>query len=198
MVVHPSCYTLPVTPSDSVAPRQIVVSPTGSGMRLDRFLAEQWPELSRTRVQELIEEGHVSVDGKPARKGSLRLRGDENIVVEIHERPATAAKPESIPLEILYEDEDVIAINKPAGMTVHAGAGNVSGTLVNALLGRGLALSTGGHPLRPGGARWQGGDCHAASPPSTARSPPERDRSAVMAVMSSSVTHPARTRTGSG
>jgi 23S rRNA pseudouridine1911/1915/1917 synthase len=119
-------------------------------MRLDRFLAEQLAELSRTRVQELIEEGHVSVDGKPTRKGSLHLRGGENIIVEIHERPAIAAKPESIPLEILYEDEDVIAINKPAGMTVHAGAGNVSGTLVNALLGRGLALSTGGHPLRPG------------------------------------------------
>ncbi len=60
------------------------------------------------------------------------------------------AKAEAIPLEVLYEDEDVIAINKPAGMTVHAGAGNVSGTLVNALLGRGLQLSKGGDPLRPG------------------------------------------------
>jgi len=60
------------------------------------------------------------------------------------------AKAEAIPLEVLYEDEDVIAINKPAGMTVHAGAGNPSGTLVNALLGRGLELSKGGDPLRPG------------------------------------------------
>jgi len=70
--------------------------------------------------------------------------------VEISARPAIAARPEPIPLEVLYEDEDVMAINKPAGMIVHAGAGNLSGTLVNALLGRGLKLSQGGDPLRPG------------------------------------------------
>ena len=121
-----------------------------SGERLDRFVAAQCPELSRMRVQELIESGHVQVDGKTARKGSSHLRGGEKISVEIPERPAIVAKAESIPLEILYEDEDVIAVNKPAGMTVHAGAGNASGTLVNALLGRGLALSQGGNPLRPG------------------------------------------------
>lgn len=101
-------------------------------------------------MRELIDSGHVHLDGKPARKGSVHLRGGEKITVEISERPAFAATPEAIPLEVLYEDEDVIAINKRAGMTVHAGAGNVSGTLVNALLGRGLTLSEGGHPLRPG------------------------------------------------
>ncbi|HEY6945472.1 MAG TPA: RluA family pseudouridine synthase, partial [Candidatus Acidoferrum sp.] len=105
---------------------------------------------SRTRVQELIDSGHVRLDGKVATKGSLHLRGNEKITVEVTARPYIVAKAEAIPLEVLYEDEDVIAINKPAGMTVHAGAGNVSGTLVNALLGRGLALSKGGDPLRPG------------------------------------------------
>ena len=101
-------------------------------------------------MQELIESGHVQLDGKPANKGSVRLRGGEKIIVEISERPAVTAKPEAIPLEALYEDEDIIAINKPAGMTVHAGPGNPSGTLVNALLGRGMELSKGGDPLRPG------------------------------------------------
>jgi len=137
------------SPPTSVC-RELIASSADAGTRLDRFLATQCPELSRTRVQELIESGRVQADGKVAKKGSLRLRGSETITVEIFERPAHAAKAESIPLDVLYEDEDVVAINKPAGMTVHAGAGNVSGTLVNALLGRGSALSQGGDPLRPG------------------------------------------------
>jgi 23S rRNA pseudouridine1911/1915/1917 synthase len=126
-----------------------VASSADSGLRLDRFVAAQWPELSRTRVQELIEAGLVLVGGRSA-KGSLRLRGGEHITVEVRPRPPLRAEAESIPLEILYEDEDVIAVNKPAGMTVHAGAGNTRGTLVNALLGRGQALSQGGDALRPG------------------------------------------------
>jgi 23S rRNA pseudouridine1911/1915/1917 synthase len=131
-------------------PRLLIPSSADSGERLDRFLAAQCPDLSRTRVQELIESGRVQLDGKPVDKGSVHLRGGEKISIEITERPAIVAKAEAIPLEVLYEDEDVIAINKPAGMTVHAGAGNPSGTLVNALLGRGLQLSKGGDPLRPG------------------------------------------------
>jgi 23S rRNA pseudouridine1911/1915/1917 synthase len=130
--------------------RELVVSMADSGLRVDRFVATQCPELSRTRVQELIESGHVRVDGKTASKGAMHLRGGETITVEISERPAILAEAEAIPLDVLYEDEDVIAINKAAGMTVHAGAGTVSGTLVNALLGRGQALAQGGDPLRPG------------------------------------------------
>ena len=107
------------------------------------------PEVTRTRVQELIEAGLVLVNSRPA-KGSHRLRGGERIQIEIQPRPPLRAEAESIPLDILYEDDDVIAVNKPAGMTVHAGAGNPSGTLVNALLGRGQALSQGGDALRPG------------------------------------------------
>lgn len=137
----------------SVSPprtRQLVASSSDSGERLDRFIAVQCPELSRTRLRELIDAGRVQIDGKPARKGALHLRGGEKITVEITERSVMVARAEAIPLEVLYEDEDVIAINKPAGMTVHAGAGNPSGTLVNALLGHGLQLSKGGDPLRPG------------------------------------------------
>jgi len=118
-------------------------------MRLDRFVAEHCPELSRTRVQELIEAGDVLVQGRAA-KGSYKLRGGETITVRISERPPIVAQAEAIPLDVLYEDDDVIAINKPAGMTVHAGAGAISGTLVNALLGRGQSLSQSGGALRPG------------------------------------------------
>jgi len=125
------------------------VEESDARVRLDRYLATQLPELSRTRIQELIEAGLVLVEGKP-RKGAHRLRVGEKIVVEAQARPPMRAEAESIPLNILYEDADVIVVNKPAGMTVHAGAGNTRGTLVNALLGRGQALSQGGDALRPG------------------------------------------------
>jgi 23S rRNA pseudouridine1911/1915/1917 synthase len=120
-----------------------------AGERLDRYLAAQLPELSRTRIQELIEAGLVLVDGKPT-KGAHRLHVSEKIVVDAQARPPMRAEAEAIPLEILYEDDDVIVVNKAAGMTVHAGAGNSRGTLVNALLGLGQTLSRGGDVLRPG------------------------------------------------
>lgn len=129
---------------------EFAVEPQEAGARLDRIVAAHCTDLSRTRVQELIESGLVLIDGKPAKKGSQHLRGEEKIEIEAPERPPIVAEAESIPLDVLYEDDDVIAINKPAGMTVHAGAGKVSGTLVNALLGRGQSLSRAGDPLRPG------------------------------------------------
>jgi 23S rRNA pseudouridine1911/1915/1917 synthase len=130
-------------------PLKIIVTPEAVGLRLDRFVSSHSPELSRTRVQELIEAGLVLLNGKPA-KDSHKVRADDVIEVTPTPRPAMKAEPEQIPLEILYEDDDLIAVNKVAGMTVHAGAGNSRGTLVNALLGRGQALSQGGDPLRPG------------------------------------------------
>jgi len=130
-------------------PSEFTVAPENSGARLDRYLASQLPELSRTRVQELIRDGLVLVDARTA-KDSLRLKGGERITVDAQPRPPLRAEPEAIPLDVLYEDEDVVVINKPAGMTVHAGAGNSRGTLVNALLGRGRPLSRGGDSLRPG------------------------------------------------
>ena len=129
---------------------EFVIEAGEARTRLDRIVAAHCPDLSRTRVQELIESGLVLINGKAAKKGSLHLRGSEKISIEAPERPPIVAQAEAIPLDVLYEDDDVIAINKPAGMTVHAGAGNVSGTLVNALLGRGQSLSQGGDPLRPG------------------------------------------------
>jgi 23S rRNA pseudouridine1911/1915/1917 synthase len=134
---------------------ELLVSAASRGTRLDRWLAMQCPELSRARLQELIEAGLVQVNGAAA-KASLKLRGGENVIVEARPRPPLRAEAESIPLEVLYEDDDLLVVNKPAGMSVHAGAGNSRGTLVNALLGRGQELSGGGAaadgeaPLRPG------------------------------------------------
>jgi 23S rRNA pseudouridine1911/1915/1917 synthase len=127
----------------------LVVAEGGADLRLDRYLAAQLPELSRTRIQELIEAELVLVEGKPT-KGAHRLHAGEKITVNAQPRPPLRAEAEVIPLDILYEDADVIVVNKPAGMTVHAGAGNTRGTMVNALLGRGQALSAGGDALRPG------------------------------------------------
>jgi 23S rRNA pseudouridine1911/1915/1917 synthase len=124
-------------------------TPDDVSQRLDRVVATHCPDLSRTRVQELIDSADILVNGKPA-KASYRLRGSEKITVTAEPRPPIRAEAESIPLDILYEDDDVVAVNKPAGMIVHAGAGNHKGTLVNALLGRGQSLSQGGDILRPG------------------------------------------------
>ena len=125
------------------------VAESEAGDRLDRVVTSHFPELSRTRVKELIDGGLVQVDGK-ASKVAHRLHRGEKIQVTPRQRPPLGAHAESIPLEILYEDADIIAVNKAAGMTVHAGTGNPSGTLVNALLGRGQALSQSGGVLRPG------------------------------------------------
>src|SRR6267143_4560669 len=146
----PPCYNLLVSSPDSATHRELLASASDSGARLDRFIASQCPELSRTGVQELIESGFVQINGHAAKKGALHLHGGEKITLEITERPPIRAEAESIPLEVLYEDDDVITINKPAVMIVHAGAGAISGTLVNALLGRGQSLSQSADPLRPG------------------------------------------------
>jgi 23S rRNA pseudouridine1911/1915/1917 synthase len=130
--------------------REFAVAPEEAGQRLDRVVTAHCAELSRTRIQELIEAGLVFIDGRAAKKGSQHVRGGERVTVDAQDRPPLRAEAEAIPLDILHEDEDVIAINKPAGMTVHAGAGNPRGTLVNALLGRGQSLSQSSDLLRPG------------------------------------------------
>lgn len=124
-------------------------SPGDKGKRLDQFLREKLPQYSRSRLQDWIEQGRVLVNGAPAKR-SYELRGGESIAVEPGELTPLKATPEEIPIEVLYEDADVIAINKPAGMVVHAGAGRHSGTLVNAVLHRFGKLSTVGGDLRPG------------------------------------------------
>lgn len=102
-------------------------------VRLDQFLSQNLDGLSRSRVQQLIEDGLVLVNGDTA-KANLRLRGGESVSVQIPPAVELDVQPENIPLSIVFEDEFVIVVNKPAGMTTHPGAGVVSGTLVNALL----------------------------------------------------------------
>lgn len=123
--------------------------PDAEPMRLDLYLSGQLAGETRASVQRLIEAGAVLVNGHQAR-ASLKLRGGENVSVDIPEPVEAEPQPESIDLEVLYEDSDLIVVNKPAGMVVHPGAGNSSGTLVNALLGHCTDLSGIGGELRPG------------------------------------------------
>jgi 23S rRNA pseudouridine1911/1915/1917 synthase len=119
------------------------------GMRLDSFLHARLPEFSRSRLQSWIRQARVNVAGR-AEKPSYLLRGGEVIELEPAGLPPLRASAEAIPLEVLYEDESAVVIDKPAGMVVHAGAGIHAGTVVNALLHRFNALSTLGGDLRPG------------------------------------------------
>jgi 23S rRNA pseudouridine1911/1915/1917 synthase len=112
-------------------------------------LSERIPLLSRTRIQELIREGNVHVDGHAAR-ASHRVAAGESIEIAVLPRPALVAAPEDLPLDLLLVDDDFVIVNKPAGMVVHAGAGHTRGTLVNALLHRLGKLSGTGGALRPG------------------------------------------------
>ena len=120
-----------------------------AGRRLDNVVHERLPQYSRARIQQWIRNGRVLVNGAAAR-ASYTVRGAETIQVEPADPPPLHAEPEEIPLTILYEDDDVVAVDKPAGMVVHAGAGVHSGTLVNALLHRFGALSGVGGEMRPG------------------------------------------------
>jgi 23S rRNA pseudouridine1911/1915/1917 synthase len=112
-------------------------------------MRERLPQYSRARLQEWIEQGRVLVNGSPEKRSFL-LKGVERIDVEPAELAPLRATAEDIPLDVLYEDADVIAVNKPAGMVVHSGAGQHSGTLVNAVLHRFGKLSSVGGDLRPG------------------------------------------------
>jgi 23S rRNA pseudouridine1911/1915/1917 synthase len=119
------------------------------GQRLDHYLQHQFPQYSRSRLQEWIKAGRVLVNGS-AVKASCVIQGGEDIHVDPAELPPLKAVGEDIPLDILYEDDAVIAVNKPAGMIVHAGAGTHSGTLTNALVHRFGVLSQLGGEMRPG------------------------------------------------
>jgi 23S rRNA pseudouridine1911/1915/1917 synthase len=136
-------------------PILIIAADEDAGKRLDQFLATHLESVSRARVQEMIAEGKVLVDDAPA-KPSLKLRGGERIsVLGEAQRAPIKAIAEEIPLDIVYEDDDLAVIDKPAGMMVHAGAGATDdarnrGTLVNALLHHLGSLSGVGGVLRPG------------------------------------------------
>ena len=122
----------------------------GAG-RLDRWLAASCPELSRARWQEAIAAGLVLINGNRARP-SEQLKSGDTVTAQApppREIPA-GAEPENIPLEVLYEDEDLLCLNKPAGLVVHPATGHWTGTLVNAVMHHATNLSEGAHPLRPG------------------------------------------------
>lgn len=131
------------------APRSLTVDSAGASLRLDRWLALRLPELSRARIQSLIEAGHVQVDGRSA-KASLRLKAGQAVTVSVPEPVAAEPTPEDIPLRVVYEDAHLLVIDKPAGLAVHPGAGRSGGTLVNALLHHVEDLSGVGGVLRPG------------------------------------------------
>jgi 23S rRNA pseudouridine1911/1915/1917 synthase len=136
-------------------PINLTVSPDDAGQRLDQYLVAQLPDVSRARVQQLIAKGGVLMDDGPA-KASLRLKGGERVTVQgPPQAPPLRAMAEEIALDIVYEDDDLAIVNKPAGMMVHAGAGATEdarnrGTLVNALLHHFGTLSEVGGELRPG------------------------------------------------
>jgi 23S rRNA pseudouridine1911/1915/1917 synthase len=127
----------------------LAINFSDAGKRLDHFLQEQLPEYSRSRLQSWIKDGLVLVNGGLA-KASLILRGGECVDFSAGSLPPLNADPEDLPLDILYADDAVIAINKPAGVVVHAGAGNRSGTIVNRLVHHFASLSKIGGEERPG------------------------------------------------
>ena len=121
------------TRRDTPAPIVITVPEEAFGQRLDRFLASKLQDLSRSLLQRLIAEGHVTVEGAVTKPGA-RLKGGQSISVVLPPSEPTALQPQAIPLEILYEDEHLMVINKPRGMVVHPAPGSRDGTLVNAVL----------------------------------------------------------------
>jgi len=120
-----------------------------SSKRLDVFLSQKNPALSRSQIKKLIETGKVQIEGRKAKAG-LRLRENEVVTLTIPEPRRLEAEAEAIPLKVLYEDRHLIVVDKPAGLVVHPAAGNYSGTLVNALLHRCPDLAGIGGVLRPG------------------------------------------------
>ncbi|MBB3772809.1 23S rRNA pseudouridine1911/1915/1917 synthase [Angulomicrobium tetraedrale] len=129
----------------------IITTPEDEGLRLDRALARHLPELSRTRLQALISEGRLAREGEPVTNGSAKITAGTHFTLDLP--PPEAAEPvaQDIPLVIVYEDDHLIVVDKPAGLVVHPAPGNADGTLVNALLHHcGASLSGIGGVRRPG------------------------------------------------
>lgn len=128
---------------------ELIVNEPGS-IRLDKFLIAQLPQYSRSRLQALIKEGFVWIDGFPARKAGQMLGGGERILIRLPPPASAELIPELIPLDILFENDDLVIVNKPAGMVVHPSAGHTSGTLVHALLAYAPDIVGVGGERRPG------------------------------------------------
>jgi 23S rRNA pseudouridine1911/1915/1917 synthase len=128
---------------------RLTADATAAGERLDRWLAARVADVSRARLQGLIEEGHVRVDGV-ARKRAYRLQPGETVDVEVPPRPPDDLRPEAIALTVVHEDDHVLIVNKPAGMVVHPGAGHADATLAAAALAHAPSIATVGGRHRPG------------------------------------------------
>ena len=131
------------------------VDPADAGIRLDKYLSDHIDDLSRSAVTKLMEDGKVRIGEKPASK-SIKTSAGDAITVEVDDPQPVDIIPEDIPLDIVYEDDHLLVVNKPKGMVVHPAPGNYSGTLVNALMFRcGDRLSGINGELRPGIAYWR-------------------------------------------
>lgn len=139
------------TKNSEEMPRRAVVDNEQAGWRLDRFLASALGDISRSRLQQLIESGAVSHTRKTIRDGNFRVKPGEAYTVDVPPPAPAVPQGQDIPLEVVYEDKDLIVIEKPAGLVVHPAAGNPDGTLVNALIAHcGASLSGVGGVARPG------------------------------------------------
>lgn len=130
--------------------RADLVKPEQEGLRLDRALAELFPDQSRNSLSRLIDEGHVRLDTVVARKASQKVAAGQTLEVDFPPPAPATVESQDIPLRVLHEDEDLVVIDKPAGMVVHPAAGHDAGTLVNALLHHLTDLSGIGGEKRPG------------------------------------------------
>ena len=113
--------------------RELTLAPESVGLRLDRWLAEQCPDLSRSQLQNLIEAGSVTCNGSPLNKKD-KLKAGQTILLTLPDPQPIEAQPQNIPLDIVYEDDSLLVVNKPKGMVVHPAAGHYTGTLVNGLM----------------------------------------------------------------
>jgi len=127
----------------------LTVGDEAAGARLDAFVARELRDISRTRIQRAIEDGDVLVN-EHAAKSSYRVRAGDQIEIDLPEPPPVELQPEAIPLNIVYEDDDLIVVDKPAGLVVHPGAGQEAGTLANALVYHFNELSGTAGRIRPG------------------------------------------------
>jgi len=135
--------------SNHTSVRKLVV-PGGGARRADAFIAEHWPDLTRTRAEKLIKAGHVRVDGELVSRPKQALKRGQTLTVEVPDAEPSDLAPEARPLDVRYEDDDALVINKPYGLIVHPAGGVYSGTLVNALLAHCSGLSGIGGKQRPG------------------------------------------------
>jgi 23S rRNA pseudouridine1911/1915/1917 synthase len=129
--------------------KAILLRADSAGARLDLFIVQKLPQLSRSFIQKLVEDGHILLNGKPARAG-LKLKEGDSLSITIPPPESSELLAEDIPINILYEDDDLLVVDKPAGMTTHPAPGNPAHTLVNAVLSHLPVLPESDNPARPG------------------------------------------------